>query len=80
MPRELQLDQMALTVQEELLIKTVRLLPAAEAQRILNWATELASLAQDRPLQWADDWTQEDLSDVAAASIRHFEESHCQTD
>jgi hypothetical protein len=47
----------ALTVQEELLIKTVSSLPAVEAQRILNWANQLASLAKARPIERSDAWT-----------------------
>lgn len=74
------IEIVALTVQEELLIKTVRSLPAVEAQRILNWAKQLASLAKERPIEWSDTWTPEDLSDATAASILHFEEPQCPAD
>ena len=65
---------MVLSVQEESLINAVRALPPEEAQKVLTWANQLADLARGREIEWSDAWTDEDLADATAASVRRFEE------
>ena len=65
---------MVLSLQEESLIKVVRELPPEEAQKVLTWANQLADLAQGRNIEWSDAWTDEDLADATAASLRRFQE------
>lgn len=64
---------MVLTAEEESLIKLVRTLPPEEATRVLSWASRLADLAQGREIEWSDAWTDEDMAEATAASIRRFE-------
>ena len=65
---------MVLTVDEESLIKVVRALPPEEARRVLTWASRLTDLAQGRDIEWSDAWTDEDIAEATAASLRRFEE------
>jgi hypothetical protein len=65
---------MVLSAQEESLIKVVRALPSEEAQRVLTWASQLAHLAHGREIDWSDSWSDEDIAEATAASIRRFEE------
>lgn len=65
---------MVLTPQEEPLISVVRALPPDEACKVLNWARQLADLAAGRPVEWSDSWTNQDLADATAASVRSFEQ------
>jgi len=65
---------MTLSLQEESLIQAVRALPQQEAVKVLNWAVQLADLASGRPVEWADSWTDEDLTDAKAASLGRLEE------
>ena len=65
---------MVLSVQEEWLINVVRALPPEEAEKVLNWANQLAGLAQGREIEWSDTWTDEDLAEATAESVRRFEE------
>lgn len=65
---------MDLTIQEETLIKAVRELPERETAKIVTWAIHLSDLAQGREVEWSDSWSDEDLADATAASIRRFEE------
>ncbi len=64
---------MVLSTQEESLINVVRALPPAEAGKVLNWACQLADLADVRPVQWSDSWTDEDLADATLAAVRRFD-------
>lgn len=65
---------MVLSPQEELLISVVRALPPDEAGKVLNWARQLADLADGRAIQWSDSWTDEDLADATAAAVQRFED------
>ncbi|MGP0076580.1 MAG: hypothetical protein ACLPWF_32090 [Bryobacteraceae bacterium] len=65
---------MVLSAQEESLINVVRALPPAEADKVLNWACQLASLANGRKIEWSDSWTSEDLADAAGAAVQRFED------
>jgi hypothetical protein len=70
---------MMLNEQEESLINVVRSLSPEEAGKVLNWAHQLADLAQGRPIQWSDAWSDEDLADATAAAMRRFEEQELKT-
>jgi hypothetical protein len=65
---------MVLSRQEESLIDAVRALPPAEAGKVLDWARQLADLARGRQIQWSDSWSDEDLADATAASIKRLDE------
>jgi hypothetical protein len=65
---------MVLTPQEESLISVVRALPPDEAGKVLDWARQLADLAGGREVEWSDSWTDQDLADATAVSLRTFEE------
>lgn len=65
---------MVLNAKEESLINVVRGLPPNEAEKILEWARQLADLAGGRPIGWSDTWTDEDLTDARLASLHRFED------
>ena len=65
---------MVLTPQEESLIGLIRTLPPEEAVKVFDWAHQLSDLAGDKPIEWSDRWSDEDLADVARASLEEFEE------
>jgi hypothetical protein len=65
---------MVLTTQEESLISVIRGLSPAEAHKALDWARQFADLAGERPIDWSDSWTHQDLLEATAASVRHFED------
>ena len=65
---------MVLSIQEESLIKLLRALPLEEATKVLTWVNQLADLAPSGEIDWSDTWTDEDLADATAASVRRFEE------
>ena len=64
-----------LTHKEEQLVQAIRVLPEDAADQIVLWASRLAELAAGREVQWSDSWTDEDMRDATAASLRRFEES-----
>ena len=65
---------MVLSAQEESLISVVRALPPEEAGKVLNWARQLADLADGRRIEWYASWTDEDLVDATAAAVQRFED------
>ena len=65
---------MVLNPQEESLIAIVRALPPAEAAKVLDWAVQLADLGGGRQIDWSGSWSDEDLLDASASSLRKFEE------
>ena len=65
---------MVLNAQEESLISVVRALPPEEAGKVLNWARQLASLADGRKIEWSDSWTEEDVAEATADAVRRFED------
>lgn len=67
-------SDMILSVEEETLVRIVRTLPPQEAEKVFMWAGHLADLAQGREVEWSDAWTDEDLADAAAASLRRFDD------
>ncbi len=67
-------EGMVLSANEESLINVVRALPPGEATKILSWAQQLADLGRERTIEWSDSWSEEDLADATAASLRRFDE------
>ena len=65
---------MLLSASEESLIKVVRMLPPGEARKVLDWARQLAELGGDRPVEWSDSWSDDDLREATAASLKRFEQ------
>ncbi len=65
---------MVLTAKEESLVKSLRNLPPEAADQVIVWTRKLAELAQGQPVEWSDSWTDADLRDAQAASIRNFDE------
>ena len=65
---------MVLSASEESLISVVRALPPEEARKVLDWAQTLADLGRERRIDWSDSWSEEDIADATAASMRHFED------
>ena len=69
---------MVLSASEESLINVVRTLPPEKARKILDWAQQLADLGRERPIEWSDSWSDEDLADATASSVRRFEKQERQ--
>ena len=65
---------MVLTAKEESLVQSLRALPPEAADQVIAWTRQLAELAQGRPVEWSDSWSDEDLRDAQAASVRNFDE------
>lgn len=64
-----------LNEKEERLLETIRALPPGTTDHILQWTSRLAELAAGRPIDWSDCWTDEDMLDAGAVSLKRFEES-----
>ncbi len=65
---------MVLSASEESLIKVVRMLPPGEAKKVLDWAQQLTDLGGGRPVEWSDSWSDDDLREATAASLKRFEQ------
>lgn len=65
---------MVLSVNEQSLIKVVRMLPPAEARKVLVWAQQLADLGGDLRVDWSDCWSDDDLREATLAALERFEE------
>jgi hypothetical protein len=55
------------------LIKVVRVLPPEQTHEVWNWARQLADLPNGREIELSDAWTDEDIADVTAFSLRGYE-------
>ena len=58
-----------------LLNNAFRRLPPDAAIELSRLVERLAALAPDRKIDWSDSWSDEDLREFRAASIRRFEAS-----
>jgi len=65
--------EMQLDPREASLVETFRRLPPDTAAELSALAERLAALSPHRTIDWSDSWTDEDLEDFRAASIRRFE-------
>ena len=50
------------------------MLPPGEAGKVLGWAQQLADPGGDRPVEWSDSWSEDDLREATAASLTRFEQ------
>lgn len=64
---------MVLTEKEEELISVIRKLAPQEAGKVLGWAHQLEELAQGGPVEWSDEWTEDDLRDASRAAVQNLE-------
>ena len=62
-----------LSAREERLLGTLRGLPESITEQLLGWVENLASLAQGRPVEYSDTWTDGDVREVTAYSLANFE-------
>jgi hypothetical protein len=62
-----------LSENEERLVEALRTLPPAAADSVITWATQLSDLANGRPIDWSDKWTDADVADLQRASVANFD-------
>ena len=67
--------QILLNPQEASLLNAFRRLPPEAAVELSQLIERLASIAPDRKIDWSDSWSDEDLTEFRAASLRRFEAS-----
>lgn len=64
---------MQLDPREELLVEVFRRLPPDTAAELSALAERLAKLTPPGKVDWSDSWSDEDLQDFRAASLRRLE-------
>jgi hypothetical protein len=64
---------MTLTAKEESFVQSLRRLPEEAADQVMEWTRRLSDLAHGRTVEWSDAWTEDDVRDATAASIRNLE-------
>jgi hypothetical protein len=62
-----------LNPQEANLLAAFRRLPPETASELSGLIEPLAALAPDRKIDWSDSWSDEDLDEFRAASLRRLE-------
>ena len=67
--------EILLNPQEASLLAAFRRLPPNAAGELTHLIERLAALAPDRKIDWSDSWSDEDLKEFRAASVRRFEAS-----
>ncbi|MGA2589205.1 MAG: hypothetical protein ABSH32_04765 [Bryobacteraceae bacterium] len=72
---------MQISEREEILLDSFRRLPAETAKELSALAQRLAALAPGTTVDWSDSWSDADLREFTAASLRRLddeeqEESH----
>ena len=65
--------EMQLDPREASLVEVFRRLPPDTAAELSALAERLATLSPHRKIDWADSWTDEDLQDFTAASVRRLD-------
>jgi hypothetical protein len=65
---EMQLDE-----REASLVDAFRRLPPEAATEVSALTERLAELAPNHRINWSDSWSDEDLNDFRAASLRRFD-------
>jgi len=63
-----------LNSQEASLLTAFRKLPPDAAGELSRLVERLAALAPERKIDWSDSWSDEDLREFRAASVRRLEE------
>ena len=64
---------MQLDPREASLVEVFRRLPPDTAAELSALAERLAMLSPQRRIDWSDSWTDEDLQDFSAASLKRLE-------
>ena len=64
---------MQLDEREALLVDAFRRLPPDAATELSALAERLAELAPSHRIDWSDSWSDEDMNDFRAASLRRFD-------
>ena len=67
--------EILLNSQEATLLTAFRRLPPDAAGELSRLVERLAALAPERKIDWSDSWSDEDLREFRAASVRRLEES-----
>ena len=65
--------EMQLNEREASLVNAFRRLPTDAATELSALAERLAELAPDHGIDWSDSWSDEDLKDFRAASLRRLD-------
>jgi hypothetical protein len=65
--------EMQLNEREASLVDAFRRLPPDAATELSALAARLAELAPSHRIDWSDSWTDEDMNDFRAASLRRFD-------
>ncbi len=69
---------MQLSEQEASLVGAFRRLPPDAATELSGLAERLAELAPNHRIDWSDSWSDEDLNDFRAASLRRLDAEESQ--
>jgi hypothetical protein len=64
---------MAVSAREEILLEAFRRLPPDAAVELSALAQRLAALAPGTTIDWSDSWSDADLREFTAASVRRLE-------
>jgi hypothetical protein len=64
---------MQLSASEEVLVDAFRRLPPAAAAELAALVRRLASVSPNTAIDWSDSWTDSDLQEFTAASVRSVE-------
>jgi uncharacterized protein YPO0396 len=64
---------MQLSANEEVLVDAFRRLPPATADELAALVRRLASIAPNAAIDWSDSWSEADLEEYTAASLRSVE-------
>ena len=64
---------MAISAREEILLEAFRRLPPDAAVELSALAQRLAALAPRTAIDWSDSWSDADLREFTAASLRRLE-------
>jgi hypothetical protein len=64
---------MAMSAREEVLLEAFRRLPPDAAVELSALAQRLAALAPGTMIDWSDSWSDADLREFTAASLRRLE-------
>jgi hypothetical protein len=65
--------EMQLNETEALLVNAFRRLPPDTATELTALAQRLAELAPQRKIDWSDSWSDDDLNEFRAASLRRLD-------
>ena len=69
---------MSLNSQEASLLTAFRRLPSDAAGELSRLIERLAAVAPERKIDWSDSWSDEDLREFRAASLRRLEENEAE--